>query len=79
MRQLARAARRFTPEARWGVSGAAILAPYISTSQWRVAVQSPRPQLRALKNYGRANGYSVAHEYVDEAGSVIQSPLVRRV
>ena len=33
----------------------------------------------ALKDYAGANGYSVAHEYMDEAESVIESPLVRWV
>ncbi len=36
-------------------------------------------QLRALKGYAGANDYSVAHEYMDEAESVTESPHVRRV
>ena len=37
-------------------------------------------QLRALKEYAKANGYSVAREYVDEAesGRVADRPQVRR-
>ena len=36
-------------------------------------------QLRALKDYARANGYSVAREYVDEAesGRVADRPQFR--
>ena len=38
-------------------------------------------QLRALKDYARANGYSVAREYVDEAesGSVTDRPQFQRM
>ena len=38
-------------------------------------------QLRALKEYARANGYSVAREYVDEAesGRVADRPQFREM
>ena len=38
-------------------------------------------QLRALKEYARANGYSVAREYVDEAesGCVADRPQFREM
>ena len=38
-------------------------------------------QLRALKDYARANGYSVAREYVDEAesGRVADRPQFREM
>ncbi len=38
-------------------------------------------QLRALKDYARANGYSVAMEYVDEAesGRVADRPEFRKM
>ena len=38
-------------------------------------------QLRALRNYAKSNGYSVAREYVDEAesGRVADRPQFRRM
>ena len=38
-------------------------------------------QLRALKEYAKANGYSVAHEYIDEAesGRVADRPQFREM
>ena len=38
-------------------------------------------QLRALKEYARANGYSVAREYADEAesGRVANRPQLREM
>ncbi|MYE39369.1 MAG: recombinase family protein, partial [Chloroflexi bacterium] len=38
-------------------------------------------QLRALRDYARNNGYSVAHEYVDEAesGRVADRPQFREM
>ena len=35
-------------------------------------------QLRALKDYAKANGYSVAREYVDEAESGRERPSCRQ-
>ena len=36
-------------------------------------------QLRALKDYARANSYSVAREYVDESGRVADRPQFREM
>ena len=38
-------------------------------------------QLRALKDYARANGYSVAREYIDEAesGRIADRPQFREM
>ena len=38
-------------------------------------------QLRALRDYARANGYSVAREYIDEAesGRVADKPQFRKM
>ena len=36
-------------------------------------------QLRALKDYARANGYSIAREYVDESGLVADRPQFREM
>ena len=38
-------------------------------------------QLRALRDYAKVNGYSVAHEYVDEAesGRIADRPQFREM
>ena len=36
-------------------------------------------QMRALKDYAKANGYSVAREYVDESGHVADRPQFREM
>ena len=36
-------------------------------------------QMRALKDYAKANGYSVAREYVDESGRVADRPQFREM
>ena len=57
-------------------------ALYARVSSDRQAVDlSVSAQLRALRDYAKANGYSVAREYVDEAesGRVADRPEFRKM
>ena len=59
-----------------------LAALYVRVSSDRQDVDlSVSAQLRALKDYARANGYSVAREYVDEAesGRVANRPQFREM
>ena len=71
-----------------GVRGVNAITPHTS-GPLRQGVQRPAgrghlavsAQLRALKDYAKANGYSVAREYVDEAesGRVADRPQFREM
>ena len=58
----------------------AALYARVSTERQDVDL-SVSAQLRALRDYARANGYSVAREYVDEAesGRVADRPEFRKM
>ena len=56
----------------------AALYARVSSERQDVDLSVPA-QLRALKDYAKANGYSVAREYVDESGRVADRPQFREM